>query len=117
MTGYVLSLDLINHISNNYKTLKNYHNEDAAVGLWLKNLPYYHQVQFRKLEKKITHNLYSLCGLAKFSEAELEKYVENNSNHFSVIAYGQVDEVLLAGHRLEPNRLETCWEKIFKSRH
>lgn len=67
-TGYVVSLNLAKFLSVNSQYLENYHNEDAALGIWLYGSKLYENITYVNLQENqefINPEGYKFCFMKK----------------------------------------------------
>ena len=99
-SGYILSLELVKYISNNYDNLFNYICEDTSIGIWL--------------DQGIKN------GKLPSGEKENEKVVFiSNHEKFKFDGYEYCrllggKTLLVLGHKLKSTQFESCYEYYLK---
>lgn len=116
--GYVISFDIVKYIANNFDRLITYQNEDASMGIWINEAPFYKKVFYSNLNNKLlnirNHPVYKTwCDLDKDNLNVKSIRKKDDQKTFTQLQQGGF---FVIGDALNSQQIETCWERFFLHR-
>lgn len=114
-SGYVLSFNILKELATEvgFDNLVEYHNEDASVGIWLKNTKIFDQINYIKIHKRNLLFFYDHQNPDIFCSPYMaEKIKVNNRKSFDKTNYmpHTFNQLLVIGHKLNAQEILDCWE-------